>query len=441
MNELPSELLIKIFKYLPLQQRLSLQTVNKRWKQLIDSIEVKCVSITIGDVIFCHYKVVEKYKCNDFKHYCAKNHLLVSYVDKACEAFKKLTDLTAIVIESNNFDDLKPIILTISEYCNDIEHIEFKCKEGVLTEETMNLVLKIVGLKLKHFIAINQYRHFFNFAFGNENIQEFFEKSPNLETFVLDQKTWVDIDGIKNLPNTIKHLFIPWIQLNEQMFNSLSFQLSSLKSLEIGFIDELIFRRICETCVNLSQFLVRQLNIDSPNALLSLCQLKHLESLQLHFKDYTPNLDEYLTEICACCHLKRLLLYGVRITDKFVINLCELCPQLEVIEFDYGKREITDISIYKLCILRNIRCVSLPFTDITDESVIEFILNCKTITYLDLCGCKLSKNVFEVFSKRALQNKNQIFTLGIVNPSMYDTCEKPANLRILNLDTVLPRKK
>ncbi|RWS11060.1 F-box/LRR-repeat protein 2-like protein [Dinothrombium tinctorium] len=432
----PNEVLIQILQYLPLRDKLRAEMVCKQWKDAIRSLNQRTMLLRIGESHFRSYKVVEKYKCDDKEHQTLDtNCATVKCTLDAVKAIRRFNKIKTLAIELNHLSNLADILPTIGHSCSDLEHIEFKCNEGVLTDQLMQSLLEVINEKVKHFILINQYRHFFEHSFGNESARRLFQRCPNLEMLVLDEKTWVDIDGLSYLPLTVTHLFIPWVPFTEEILNSLSFQMHAMQSLEIGFVTDQILQLVCEF-ENLTTFLLRNVKIDSPKSLLLLCKLKYLKSLQIHFADYKINIDEVLLQVLNyCSQLRRFCIYGANITDKCVSMMSQLCPQLEVIELDFGRRKISDESIYSLFNLKTLRILTIPFTAVTDEAICDLLMHCKQLEYIDVSGCtQITKQTFDTIVMKAEKYPHKVFTLGILNPMIYELMEKPPNLRLLHVD-------
>ncbi|RWS16463.1 regulator of telomere elongation helicase 1-like protein [Dinothrombium tinctorium] len=435
MDNFPNELLGNIINRLTVKEKLTVQRVNKRWRDVIQSLPQNALKLNIGSK-----SNFENVNCANSQHQVlGKDELFVENPSIAACVLRKFNKIKALYICAYEMFDMQQVFTAIAEYCPRIEHFECYYQFGHLSDEMIASLCNAFGYKLKH-LALSKGFSSREYAteISDSSMQMLLVSCPTLETLTIGGNFYFNGEMLSYLPSSISSLNFPSIKFKDSEICSFALKCGqTVEHLSLYFARDQSFTSICENMPSLKSLSIESYVNTSSIAILNLTKLTKLETLELGLNSINID-DDFIELMPHLSNLKRLslkwLICGV--TDKAITKIPRYMPNLEVLKFGNLSKEsgITDRSVDSLSKLKHLRILSLPNADITDKSLCNLISNAADLHKLNVFRCKGDEvvNVAHAMIEKAKREPKRKFKLKIGRFSVVKNIkeEKPANIII-----------
>ena len=437
MNETCNDLLLEIFSYLPLKEKIRCSQTCHRWRFLFQYASIYSIKIIKRqDTIYQLDEINQhhKFKCNHNLH--KVNKLNVIYYDNFEQLnaiiqhlLPQLKRLKALHFEVDSLFELVEANLD-SIIDLELEHFEVIYTCNMYIEGKIEKLLPKLGIKLKHLViepkqftgspftcSVLNNNHLTSY-FGRVGLELVSLHCPNLEILSFEPLTYV-IESLHpiRLPTKLKTLALPRVRLSvTELFSMNSSNLTELHFFDINIQ---LFKIIC-SMRNLKILKLSKIRINEENDLRFLANLKQLEHLQfkLHYKIIDKVLLELMQQLTK---IRRLTLINCCISNSTIKEITNLLPKLEFLELHNRLNQcyLTDECLDYLAGLDTLKSLALPYSTFSNKSLCNFI-DQSNVRQLDVSNvANLNEDVFHRMVNKALKRPDLKFNLVILGHKFY----------------------
>lgn len=449
MDGICNDIILEIFSYLPLKERVRCSQVSHRWRTLFQYGPIYSVKICRRpdplDQLELHQ--YHKFKCNNHLHH--PDNLKVIYYENFNQLnsiiknlLPQLRRLKALHFEVYSLFELVEANLD-SIIDLELEHFEVIYSCNMYIEGKIEKLLSKLGNKLKHLIiepkqytgtpftcsVLNNNRRLTSY-FGRVGLELIENYLPNLEVLKFEPLTFV-IESLHpiRLPCKLKTLALPKVRLSVTELFAIQ-KNSNLNELHFFDINIPLFKIICNM-QNLKILKLSKIRINEANELRFLSNLTNLEHLQ--FKLHYKVIDEVLCELMQkLTKIRRLCLINCCIDNFTIKEMTNAWPKLEYLELhNRMNNNLTDQCLDYLLGLDTLKSLALPYASLTNQSLCNYIEKSK-IQQLDVSNViNINEQVFHSMVSKALKNLHHNFYLVILGHRFYIQENLCKNLSVL----------
>ncbi|XP_077867098.1 putative RNA-binding protein EEED8.10 [Saccoglossus kowalevskii] len=382
INMLNDDIILCIFEYLSVKDKIRIERVCKRWQHL--SLKTWNSLRTLGfDKIFGSFMTLG----------ALTDTILKSILWRGCQELKSL-DLSA-----------SPHLLTdwgidvIGQRCKNLVHVNLsgvKMSNAAL-KRLANRCNKLQSVVLADCLSI-----------GEKGVWYLFKDCRDLIYVDLSHNARVHGQCFHVLNENCSTLILKGCtklaDLGVGKLTTKCYQLSHLDISDCLSVTDSAIDSITSNCRNIEELHMEGFYKDvTAYGLSKLCTLSHLKKLYLVGNQSVD--DTVVMAIAKGC--KRLRLLNIegcyeKVTDAGLISL-EHCPVLEHLNISYLDK-VGDSSISRLGMEGKLKIlIARACTEITDQSVDILVIHCHDLLELDISGCdKVTNQVVELLQRNCL---------------------------------------
>lgn len=446
ISNLNDDCLLEIFKYLSKLEKLKFSLVCRKWgSYLLKNLE-------IDD------QVMKEYKTNGANEEKFTNFLI--NILKKCGSNMNTLIISGYFEDFLNDEEISSIILKVSKYCKNIVEINISSSEPVWLISNLDLLFKsnvhLHSLSLKNLriegncftklqpLKIEKFELWF-IDFDSENyLIKFISKLKNVKIFHI-----ATFDTVKDTTDIIRSLdFSNCENISDFSLNDCQ-TIESMNELGNLLLKQKNLRKIKLFEVNVDDnFLdklpknnLEVLSFNMFNENLSLYSLSKFQNLKSLICAPSKLTDEVMNGLKECTQLKELFvdvsgncllskkgesyfsnfqsLESFRIhfsieqnIDNILIALIQ-CRNLEKISFSYLCK-FTDVGFNSLCLYENLKYLRIPYSNVTDDQLINLVKNAKKLVQINIDSCKNVTNRFIEVASEIKQQRNDKNYLTII---------------------------
>ncbi|XP_063966707.1 uncharacterized protein LOC129254741 [Lytechinus pictus] len=384
VNALPDDVLIKIFSYLTMQERIAIESVCKRWRKVCEATWLSQSSLHFTNM-FKGFSFSEE----QVGPTVMTDAILKSILFKGCYNLKHL-DISA----SPRFLSVRSLNC-IGQVCRELKslNLSFSKVDNNSIKTITNGSRNIERIILKGCQEL-----------GEKGVWWLFHNCENLYHVDLTENRRVNGKCFHILNKHCKVVLLNGCcSVNDKGLDCLTAKCGeNLQELDISgcmIISDKGFINLTARCKSLQN--LKMCGVHSKVTSAGLKTLSNLTSLDtLHLTYHQEMSDAILAELAYhCTRLRELRIDGCNfqeITDVGMRSLAH-CPCLEVLNISYlGK--VTDEGFKHLALAGRLQTLVARSLHITDEAIGHLAAHCLRLRELDVCGCTaLTINSVQVF--------------------------------------------
>ncbi|GAB0100033.1 uncharacterized protein DMENIID0001_159960 [Sergentomyia squamirostris] len=411
LHMLNDDCLEEVFRKLELQDLFKLEMVCKRFREVTMKVYKYCTTLNCDSLLIYCKKNQQKHleamaskvgnyvenlklsaevkdndsgrknflsilgKCKNVKHLRisrAKNDIFFFYANNALN--RTFSGLKTLQLDSCRFDD---------------EAGEYILKADQLEELDLSYGVKIYGSWFSEIRNLKKVRFGYSLSLDVDQFTTFCENNPDLESIFF-------------------HL---GDDFNNRRFNAITSNLKNLQQVELS-------GRSMYNCIRLNH--IKNL-VDLPKLkhlkIRGIGNLAHLVSFLDLRRDTLESLDLSFYPRDGDCD-PRVVLWGISRLSL---------PRLKKLSTDYG---MYDNILEQLRCTETLEEVSMVGSEVTDDSVCQFIKKCKKLTSLNLTGCPNLTSDLITGILPALKERSQTLTIFAGTTGIYNSEKSRKNPKI-----------
>ncbi|KAI1286970.1 hypothetical protein HDE_10546 [Halotydeus destructor] len=397
---LDDDSLLDIFFHLNVIDKLNIRSVCQRWMAVSETYNLFRDQISLGTVanVSClNSSHIVFYKDTFSNLFCSDNGTLFKGkfkldASKLRHILKRCPEVRTLVLKFCNKIDVEQINV-INKFCPKVEHFDLSISvlndpSSVLRVMAQNMSSNLVHVNILGCEGVDE-DHLAELARRCTKLEEltFGRNGPHVTgrflTYVSSDIRKVHIYGIDELANK----GLGAITALSSGLGSMTCDLKVKGQLSLELVRKLAEKFPLLKKLELGDFFTDPW-IDGTHTAIGLAigQLSYLESLSFDLPELIQFDGNVLEVIRGCSQLKYLRMAGGPVSDAVIELIPKWCPFLEQVHFVYsqnfptGHVRPTGNGLVALAKLKNLNCLSLNGTHLTDEALEHIVSSCHIVS-------------------------------------------------------------